>query len=94
MSTHTPSTAHAGVASHGLRAVTEFLEGAGVPFEVVEHRYTDTAGAESRALHIDPERVAKTVVLRGPTTWILAVAAAVTAWLAIDVLDPASRRPL
>jgi Ala-tRNA(Pro) deacylase len=48
----------------GHAAVTEFLERAGVPYEVVEHEPTQTAAAEARAAGMPPADVAKTVVLR------------------------------
>jgi Ala-tRNA(Pro) deacylase len=48
----------------GHAAVTEFLERAGVPYEVVEHERTQTAAAEARAAGMPPDDVAKTVVLR------------------------------
>jgi Ala-tRNA(Pro) deacylase len=48
----------------GHAAVTEFLDRAGVPYEVVEHKRTQTAAAEARAAGIPPADVAKTVVLR------------------------------
>src|ERR687895_2165546 len=48
----------------GHRAVTEFLEREGVPYEVVEHERTESAAAEARATGLPPDDVAKTVVLR------------------------------
>jgi Ala-tRNA(Pro) deacylase len=48
----------------GHEAVTEFLERAGVPYEVVEHEPTQSAAAEARAAGMPPADVAKTVVLR------------------------------
>jgi Ala-tRNA(Pro) deacylase len=48
----------------GHEAVTEFLERAGVPYEVVEHERTESAAAEARAAGVPPDDVAKTVVLR------------------------------
>lgn len=48
----------------GHAVVTEFLERHGVPYEVVEHKRTQTAAAEARAAGMPPADVAKTVVLR------------------------------
>jgi Ala-tRNA(Pro) deacylase len=57
----------------GHAAVTEFLDRAGVPYEVVEHERTQTAAAEARAAGIPPADVAKTVVLRDQAGVRLAV---------------------
>jgi Ala-tRNA(Pro) deacylase len=53
--------------------VTEFLEREGVPYEVVEHKRTQTAAAEARAAGMPPAGVAKTVVLRDEEGLRLAV---------------------
>jgi Ala-tRNA(Pro) deacylase len=57
----------------GHAAVTEFLERAGVPYEVVEHERTQTAAAEARAAGMPAADVAKTVVLRDEAGVRLAV---------------------
>jgi Ala-tRNA(Pro) deacylase len=57
----------------GHAAVTEFLDRAGVPYEVVEHELTQTAAAEARAAGIPAADVAKTVVLRDEERVRLAV---------------------
>jgi Ala-tRNA(Pro) deacylase len=57
----------------GHAAVTEFLEGEGVSYEVVEHERTQTAVAEARAAGMPPADVAKTVVLRDEAGVRLAV---------------------
>jgi len=57
----------------GVAAVTEFLERAGVPYEVVEHERAETAVAEARAVGVQPADVAKTVVLRDNEALRLAV---------------------
>jgi Ala-tRNA(Pro) deacylase len=57
----------------GHAAVTEFLERAGVPYEVVKHERTQTAAAEARAAGVPPADVAKTVVLRDQEGLRLAV---------------------
>jgi Ala-tRNA(Pro) deacylase len=57
----------------GHAAVTEFLDRAGVPYEVVEHERTQTAAAEARAAGLPAADVAKTVVLRDDAGVRLAV---------------------
>jgi Ala-tRNA(Pro) deacylase len=57
----------------GHTAVTEFLDRAGVPYEVVEHERTQTAAAEARAAGMPAADVAKTVVLRDDAGLRLAV---------------------
>jgi Ala-tRNA(Pro) deacylase len=47
----------------GLAAVTAFLEGEGIGYEVVEHEPTQSAAEEARAAGMPPANVAKTVVL-------------------------------
>jgi HAD superfamily hydrolase (TIGR01458 family) len=66
--------AHEAVTTHGLHAVTAYLEGEGVAFEVIEHEPTGTARAESRAAHVPSSRMAKTVVLYDDAgNWVIAV---------------------
>jgi Ala-tRNA(Pro) deacylase len=67
------SEQHGGVEAHGVRAVTEYLEGAGVPFALVDHEHTETAAAEARAAHVPGDRMAKTVVVRDGGPPILAI---------------------
>ena len=69
-SQHVPSS---GVEAHGLRAVTEYAEGAGVALDVIEHPRTETAAAEAREAHVPDDRMAKTVVVRNGGAPILAV---------------------
>jgi Ala-tRNA(Pro) deacylase len=57
----------------GHAAVTEFLDRAGVPYEVLEHERTQTAAAEARAAGMPAADVAKTVVLRDEAGVRLAV---------------------
>lgn len=54
-------------------AVAEFLDGAGVAFELVEHRPTTSATAEAGATRHPPEAVAKTIVLQDGAAYALAV---------------------
>jgi len=45
------------------RLVVEALEDRGVPYEILEHRRTDRAVDEAAALGLEPEDVAKTIVV-------------------------------
>jgi prolyl-tRNA editing enzyme YbaK/EbsC (Cys-tRNA(Pro) deacylase) len=60
-------------AAHGIAAVTAFLDGEGVPYEVVEHRPTFSAAAEARASGTEPREAAKTLVLHDRGGYRLAV---------------------
>jgi Ala-tRNA(Pro) deacylase len=53
--------------------VTQYLEGEGVPFQLVEHPWTSSAFADARVTGHRPETVAKTVVLRGFAGYVLAI---------------------
>jgi Ala-tRNA(Pro) deacylase len=53
--------------------VTEYLDRAGVDFDVLEHDRTERATDEAAALGIAPEAVAKTLVLVAPTGNVRAV---------------------
>lgn len=61
----------------GIRMVAEHvvkvLETAGVEFEALAHRRTETAGEEARALGVAPDAVAKTIVLTTPEGHVRAV---------------------
>lgn len=48
----------------GQAAVAEFLDRAGIRYEVVEHARTESAAAEARAAGVPASDVAKTVVVR------------------------------
>jgi Ala-tRNA(Pro) deacylase len=55
--------------------VTGFLDEAGVDFDVLEHAHTERAADEAAALGVEPEQVAKTLVLvsaSGPLRAVLA----------------------
>lgn len=65
MATHSPD--------HGIDAVANFLDGRGIPYDVLEHGLTYTAAAEARAAGFDRESTAKTVVLRDADGFRLAV---------------------
>jgi Ala-tRNA(Pro) deacylase len=64
---------HTGLGTHGWRAIAQYAEGAGVPFEMVEHRPTETAVAEAREGHVPDDRMAKTLVVVGGPAPVIAV---------------------
>jgi Ala-tRNA(Pro) deacylase len=64
---------HATAELHGIDAVTRFLEGRGVRYEVVEHDAAYSAVAEARAAGSDPNATAKTVALHDRDGYRLAV---------------------
>ena len=56
-----------------MEDVTGFLEQAGVDFDVLEHAHTERAEDEAAALGVEPEEVAKTLVLATPGGHVRAV---------------------
>ena len=48
---------------HGLDALRYFLDREAVPFEVVEHEQTFAAAAEASVAGVEPQQMAKTVIL-------------------------------
>jgi Cys-tRNA(Pro) deacylase len=59
-----------------MEDVTGFLDQAGVDHDVLEHAHTERAADEAAALNIEPEEVAKTLVLVTPGGNVRAVLAA------------------
>jgi Ala-tRNA(Pro) deacylase len=59
--------------THGIAAVTAYLERQGVAYEVVEHRPTFSAAAEARASGAEPREMAKTLALHDRDGFRLAV---------------------
>jgi Ala-tRNA(Pro) deacylase len=59
--------------THGIDAVTEFLDGQGVRYEVVDHRPTFSAAAEARASGAEPREAAKTLALHDRAGYRMAV---------------------
>jgi prolyl-tRNA editing enzyme YbaK/EbsC (Cys-tRNA(Pro) deacylase) len=59
--------------THGITAVAAFLDGEGVPYEVVDHRPTFSAAAEARASGAEPREAAKTLALRDHDKYRMAV---------------------
>lgn len=51
----------------------EELDRARIDFDLIEHRHTETAGDEARAIGVSPDQVAKTVVLASGEHYVRAV---------------------
>ena len=56
-----------------MMQVEEALADAHVEYELIEHRHTETAGDEARAVGVPAEQVAKTVVLESGGRFVRAV---------------------
>ncbi|HET9947575.1 MAG TPA: YbaK/EbsC family protein [Longimicrobiales bacterium] len=56
----------------GVAAVTDYLDGQGLIFELVEHEPTITAAAEAAVTHTLEAQVAKTVVLHDGSRFVIA----------------------
>ncbi len=54
-------------------AVTKVLDEAGVRYELFPHAHTETAVSEGQALGVSPENVAKTLVVKTPSSYVRAV---------------------
>ena len=61
-----------GMATTGVGAIVEFLDGAGVEYELVEHEPVMSAAAEAGVAHVPPDQLAKTVVLRDGSVYVIA----------------------
>jgi prolyl-tRNA editing enzyme YbaK/EbsC (Cys-tRNA(Pro) deacylase) len=64
------------VANGGLEAIIEFLEGASVTFELLEHEPVMSASAEARIAQHPLETVAKTIVLHDGSAYVIAAVSA------------------
>jgi len=53
--------------------LAQYLMERGVPYDVIEHPYTETASQSATASAIPPDRIAKAVVLKGGDGFMLAV---------------------
>lgn len=62
----------AALATTRFAATTEYLDGIGVEYELVEHAPTASAAGEARAVGRRPDEVAKTVVLRDGDACVIA----------------------
>ncbi len=73
MTTHEPSRP---IATTHVGATIDYLKGAGLRYELLEHDPVMSAAAEASATHIPPAQVAKTVVLHDGSGYVLAVISA------------------
>jgi len=55
-----------------VAAIADFLDGAGVRHEVIEHAPVASAAAEANATGHPPEQVAKTIILHDGTAYVIA----------------------
>jgi Ala-tRNA(Pro) deacylase len=55
------------------KTLLDRLDEAGIAYDRIPHRRTDTAAAEAEALGFAPSQVAKTIVLTSPQGFVLAV---------------------
>ncbi len=55
-----------------VESIVQFLTGAGIEHEVVEHEPTASAAADARATHHSPDEVAKTIVLYDGSAYVIA----------------------
>lgn len=60
-----------GMAPTHVDAITGYLEGAQVPFKLVEHEPVMSAAAEASATDVAPDKVAKTIVLHDGSTYVI-----------------------
>lgn len=54
-----------------FEAITEFLEGAHIRYELLEHDPVMSAAAEAAATHEPPDHVAKTIVLHDGSAYVI-----------------------
>jgi len=64
--------ARGAVSTTHVSAITEFLDGARIAHEVIEHDEVMSAAAEASATHVPPDQVAKTVVLLAGDAYVIA----------------------
>jgi Ala-tRNA(Pro) deacylase len=57
----------------GTEQLTRVLDEAGVKYELLPHAHTESAAAEARALGVQPDDVAKTLVVTVPEGYVRAV---------------------
>lgn len=63
---------HSAITVTHVDAITSYLEGARVEYELVEHEPVMSAAAEAGATHLSPDRVAKTIVLHDGSAYLIA----------------------
>lgn len=59
-----------------VEAITGFLDGEGIAYEVVEHEPAMTAATEAHVAHVPADRVAKTIVLHDGAKYVIAAISA------------------
>jgi len=62
----------AGPATTRYEAITDYLEGAGVEYELIEHEPTMSAAADAAATRHSPDEVVKSIVLRDGGAYVIA----------------------
>jgi Ala-tRNA(Pro) deacylase len=63
---------HVAIVPTHIEAITEYLQGAGVPYELVQHDPVMSAAAEASATGQPPDHVAKTIVLHDSKAYVIA----------------------
>jgi Ala-tRNA(Pro) deacylase len=61
------------ISTTGPDLVAQYLEGEGIPFQLVEHPRTTSALGDARATHRQPQTVGKTVVLHDASGYVVAL---------------------
>ena len=59
-----------------VEAVVGYLDGEGVPYELVEHESVTSAAAEARVAHVSADQIAKTVLLHDGSGYMVAAVSA------------------
>jgi Ala-tRNA(Pro) deacylase len=59
------------IATTRVDAIVDFLDGVGIPYELLDHAPVMTATAEARVAHVPPDQVAKTVVLHDGSAYVI-----------------------
>jgi prolyl-tRNA editing enzyme YbaK/EbsC (Cys-tRNA(Pro) deacylase) len=72
----TEDTHTSAMASTRVDAISGYLEGAGIAFELIEHEPVESAAAEARVVGRSPQKVAKTVVLHDGNAYVIAAISA------------------
>src|ERR1019366_10607319 len=55
-----------------VEAISGFLDGEGIAYELVEHEPVMSAAAEARVAHLPADQVAKTIVLHDGKAYVIA----------------------
>jgi Ala-tRNA(Pro) deacylase len=67
-----PGATPGAMATTGVTAIVDFLDGVGIAYELVEHEPVMSAAAEARVAHVPPDQAAKTVVLHDGSSYVIA----------------------